>query len=194
MFINNLAGQLVVLGSGLLVLAYAICNYLRKGMFDHGAEYPLILLGVLVLITGLDGLFTWTLPGPYNMLFYDLYPLAGILLIGFGIFVKYGGRLEYLGFLSLLFGIATIVYGYYGYVIGLTNQPIALLGLYGSIGLAAILAFPFTLLIDRGIGKKKQSKLNFALGVIFLIFLIFGALLALYIGFTAIHEHLITPP
>ncbi|MGC9132887.1 MAG: DUF981 family protein [Nanopusillaceae archaeon] len=56
---------------------------INKRSFEKEGSIIFIILGLFMLITGLYSLFTWTLPGPYNILFYDLYPIAGLLFLTF---------------------------------------------------------------------------------------------------------------
>lgn len=201
-FTDILTAQLFVLGISGLVLAYTvikgILHYRQGGDIEHAmksGQAPLTLLGLYVLISGLYGQFIWPLPGSYNILFYDIYPLWGMFLLASAWVLHSKLRLQYAGFFALLIGCMTILYGVSGYRLGLTSVPLALLGLYGLFGLAGILGYPVTLMFDRAQTKRKNRWAGWALILaVFLIVLILASLLAMYIGMSAIPVHLASPP
>lgn len=202
-FIDNLAYSLFMISiAGLMLLYTMISMYrsYRKGgrefsTYLRSASIPLAILGGYMIITGLWGQFTWPLPNSYNILFYDPLVSFGIVLISFSLAIKYNVRLEYPGFLALLFGIMLILYGYEGYTIGLTKEPIALLGLYILYGTVGILAYPVSLIADRSPGRKKNPWIGWTLILlVFLAILILASVLAAYIGYAAIGGHLLSPP
>jgi len=103
------------------MIAYALLKLMRLQSVqgDVLAELkslysPLLLLGIYIAVTGVFGNLLWPLPGSYNILFYDLYPLLGIGLIAIAISIKNRTKLEYIGFLALLLGLVTIYYGTLG--------------------------------------------------------------------------------
>ncbi|AAY79717.1 DUF981 family protein [Sulfolobus acidocaldarius] len=191
LFIDPLTSQLIVLASSFLVLAY---GFIKTYFTVHSSiqEYreslrslymPLLVMGSFMAITGLYGLLVWPLPGSYNILFYDLYPILGLGLMGIAFSLKNNYKLELFGFLALILGLVTIYYGVQGYFKGLTTEPIALLGLYTLVGLASFFFYPVSIFVD-----------NASKGKIFLIidsvFLILSALLAGYIALEAVPAHL----
>lgn len=121
----------------------SIRNYLQDGVVPIGA------LGALVLVMSLFNEFIWTLPGSYNILFYDVYTLLGLLLLIFAISIKMGYKLQITGFLGLLNGLITIFYGVVGYNLHMTLEPPVLLALYVLYGLTGIASYPLTLTLDN---------------------------------------------
>jgi putative membrane protein len=88
-----------------------------------------------------------------------------------------------------------ITYGIVGYNIGLTTAPIALLGLYFLYGLAAIFAYPVSLIADRLPGLKKNVWTGWhIILILFWILLLLASLLSAYTGIAAIGQHLISAP
>lgn len=201
-FVDILTSQLYVLGFlGLLIVYLVGESYL---MYKRGNKHsnvlgsgsiPMALLGGYALITGLYGQFTWPLPGSYNILFYDVYTLMGLLMVGFAWAFKNGSRMSPVGFLSLLLGLMVLLYGVFGYLQGLTEEPILLLLLYIGYGFAGILGFPVTVMLDRAKdGIKNRSKLWIALVLLFSLTLFIGSLTSLAIASLAVPAHLLSPP
>ncbi len=201
-FIDILAMQLFALGfSGLVLLYMTVATYLSYRRGDHGLEHitsgqiPLAALGFYAVVTGLWGQFVWPLPGSYNILFYDIYPLWGMFLIGaaWGLHSKL--KLQYTGFFALLIGCASIIYGFYGYNLGLTSAPLALLALYTLFGIGGILGYPMTLMVDRAEEKIKNRSVVWKIMLAgFILSILLGSLLALFIGINAIPAHLASAP
>ncbi|TRM86276.1 hypothetical protein DJ526_10015 [Sulfolobus sp. A20-N-G8] len=131
------------------------------------------------------GLIAWPLVSSYNILFYDLYPILGIGIIGIAVSIKYSYKLEILGFMALLYGLITIYYGIVGFQHNMTLEPIALLALYGLTGLSSIFFYPVSLFLDHG----KYGKIFLVLDAVLLIL---AGLLAGYIGLEAVPEHLVS--
>jgi len=201
-FIDLLTGQLFVLGFSGLILAYTVINgalSYRKGKdFEKvmkSGQIPLALLGAYIFITGVYGQFTWPLPGSYNILYYDIFPLWGIFLMASAWALRSKLNLQYVGFMALLIGAMSVFYGYTGYQLGLSQAPIAVLGLFGLFGLSGIFGFPVTMMFDRAMEKKKNaSAVWMVLLAVFLIALILASLLAIYIGVSAVPAHLASAP
>jgi putative membrane protein len=202
-FTDNLAYSLFAISFAGLLLLYTLASmylsYRRREksfiQYAKGASVPLTLLGIYMVVMGLWGQFTWPLPGSYNILFYDPLISFGIVLLAFSIAINFDTKLEYPGFLSLLFGAMLILYGYEGYIIGLTKEPLALLGLYLLYGSVGILAFPLSLVADKLPGLKRNSRTGRTfIFIILLILLLLASLLAAYIGYAAVSGHLINAP
>jgi len=164
----------------------------------YHVSIPLILLGLYLLITALFGQFVWPLPGSYNILFYDPLALGSLVLISAGIalYRRLAFYLEYVGFLALITGAVTIWYGYSGYALGLTLEPLVLFLMYLFMGIAAILSYPYLLTVRRiasGQATRVHPMIN-ALLAVFWASLFMGSLLAAYVGAVAVPAHLAHPP
>jgi len=191
LFVDQLTGQLIAMAAGFITIAYgllrtfAIHSELTKYKQAIEAQYlPLLVIGIYISVTGFFGLLVWPLPGSYNILFYDLYPLLGLGLIMIALGVKNGYKLEHLGFLGILLGIVTMYYGAEGYLKNMTQEPAALLALYVLTGLSSIFFYPVSMFIDNGNPKIKIFLLIDA------ILLILAGVVAGYIGLAAVPDHL----
>ncbi len=201
-FVDILTSQLFVLGFAGLVISYLVLRgYMssRRGTRNSNdlksGVAPIALLGLYMFISGIWGQFAWPLPGSYNILFYDLYTLAGLLVISFAWSLYNDGDLRSTGVFGLLLGLVTIYYGYVGYSLNMTQSPIALLGLYFLFGIAGVLGCPLTLLLNNmRAGIKSKGGVWPALVAVFLIVLVLGSLLSIFIAGSAIPVHLATPP
>lgn len=208
-YVDLLAIQLFTLTFTGLLLAYTIIySYfsIKKGKSItvlteelKASSFPLFLLSAFMIITGLFGEFLYPLPGSYNMLFYDVYIMFGLIVFSTAsaMYYKQPRTEHYIGFFALMAGLVTIWYGVSAYNLSMTSSPLGLLGLYLSFGLAGVFAYPFMVLDSRyllGKGGKKISKSLLVFGIIFLFFLICGALIAAYIGSSAIPAHLASIP
>ena len=202
-FIDNLAYSLFAISVAGFLLLYTFASmYLayRKRSKDYstylkGGSIPLAIVGAYLVVMGLWGQFVWPLPGSYNILFYDPFVSFGLIMLAFAAAARTGGKMEYAGFMALLFGVMVIIYGIQGYGIGLTQEPIALLAMYFFYGVAAIFAFPVSLIADRMPGLKPGFwKGWYVMLGIFFVSLLIASLLAGYIGALAIPAHLLSAP
>lgn len=201
-FIDTLPMQLFVLGFSALVLVYITTESyslwkngknIRRGV--RSAQIPLAVLGGYALLMGIYGQIVWPLPGAYNILFYDVYVMFGLVMVSLAWALHSDLKARYAGILSLLAGAVTILYGISGYNLDLTSAPIALLALYGLFGFGAILAYPVTIMIDRAQERVKNSSTFWiALVGLFALVMLVAGLLALFIGVSAIPGHLASPP
>ncbi len=202
-FVDDLAYALFALSFAGFMLLYAISSIYgsykrgRKNFREHleGLSVPLGILGAYMLIMGLWGQFNWPLPGSYNILYYDPFLSFGLVILAFAIAVKYRTKLGYVGFLGLLFGVMAVIYGAEGYGIGLSTEPLALLGLFFLYGAIGILSFPMALMIDRMPGSEKRHWRGwYVLLLAFLVLLLLASLLSGFIGSSAISAHLLNAP
>lgn len=199
-FVDMLTDELIALGISGLVIAYMVFNGYRavkrgsKPNLKAGIA-PIALLGLYIFISGLWGQFAWPLPGSYNILFYDPFVLAGILLLSFAWSLGKDLDLRGTGAFAFLLGIFTIYYGYAGYSLGMTTSPIALLGLYSLFGFAGVLGCPVSMMLERmRSGTKRISGASSALLALFLLVVVLGSLLAFFIAGAALPAHLASPP
>lgn len=208
-YVDMLSIQLFTLTFAALLIFYTVVySYLsiRKGKSIKelseelkAASFPLFLLGMFMIITGLFGDFLYPLPGSYNMLFYDMYIMFGLILFStsLAMYYKQPRAEHYIGFFALMAGAVLLLYGVSGYNLGMTSSPLGLLGLYASFGLAGIFAYPFMFLDAKyllGKGGKKINKSMLVFGIIFLFFIICGAFIAAYIGGSSVPAHLANIP
>ena len=201
-FVDNLGIQILSLSTVAMLVLYVTAEmYLRyrkgmKNVYDTEVPgtMPLFILGLYITLSGFWGQLAWTLPGSYNILFYDPYTILGIIILSGSVSVFRKTPLQYVGFLSLLAGFVTIFYGYEAYILNMTNSPFNTMLLYVFFGIAAIFAYPVSLIVDRVDRGSMDNKIWMGFLVIFWIMLLASALMAGYVGFLAIGNHLIKAP
>ncbi|MHB8396825.1 MAG: DUF981 family protein [Thermoplasmataceae archaeon] len=202
MFIDNLGIEILSLSTVAMLVLYVTAEmYLRyrkgmKNVYDTEVPgtMPLFILGLYITLSGFWGQLTWPLPGSYNILFYDPYTVLGIIILSGAISVFRKTRVQYVGFLSLLAGFMTIFYGYEAYVLHMTSSPFNTMLMYVFFGVTAIFAYPVSLLVDHVDHESMDNKIWMGFLVIFWIMLLASALMAGYVGFTAIGSHLLKTP
>lgn len=170
MFIDNLALTEAMLAFAAAVLAYlgvttwwAIHknNPERVRAALRGGAVPLGAVGVSATILGLWSEMVWPYPSVmagYNILFNDVSLMFGLVLIAFAATAYLNLRLEYVGLLSLMAGAAVIFYGYTGYGFGYTKEPLDFFLLYLGFGVAGIMTFPATVVVDYYLHTVTQSE------------------------------------
>ena len=201
-FIDLLTSQLFALGFAGLILAYLFVEcFLRMRSGRKAAEgirsgvIAVAVLGAYLLITSLFGQFLWPLPGSYNILFYDPLSIAGLLLVAFAWAVRSGSETHVLGFFALVAGLVTIYYGYQGYLLNMTQSPIAMFGLYFFFGISGVLSYPVTLSMDMmGAGAKKLGSKWIIVGALLVLALVIGSLIAIATAGLSVPVHLASPP
>jgi putative membrane protein len=158
MFVDFLAFQEVTLLMAAVLVGYvSVLGYVAmrrndasalKGTLKSGAV-PIGSLGVIATTLAIWGEIAWPLPGSYNILFTDVYLLFGLTLVVLAVSMATTQKLQYVGLFAFVAGGVTIAYGWSGYHLGMTKEPLETFLLYGAFGLTAILAFPATLAVDH---------------------------------------------
>lgn len=165
-FIDELTFVMITLILVAVTVAYIVVAesiaYRRRGPSGlgvalHETAVPLIAMGMVVLVIGFWGMMSWPLPGAYNILFFDIYTLFGIIVLGFGLSVFLHFRLQYVGVLSLVAGFTVIAYGWRAYQLNLTSTPWAMFLIYIGFGVTAILAFPVAVIADQWLHLQNEN-------------------------------------
>lgn len=206
-FIDNLGLMLFILPLTSVLIAYttiqAYIEYRKRGYEGikrslDDSIIPAAVLALVIMALSLWGEFTWTLPGGYNILFYDVYILLGITVFSYTIAVYMGKRLQTTGIFALFSGLITIYYGITAFNLGMTREPLALLALYLSYGIASILGYPVTLGLDRLRDKQEAKDPDlgkwFYVFLLFWIFIVIAGILGAFIAVETIPAHLASPP
>ncbi|WP_338598552.1 DUF981 family protein [Sulfolobus tengchongensis] len=206
-FIDDLALMLFILPLVSVLIAYTTVQAFigfRKSGYEaikrslDDSIIPAAILGIVILIISLWGEFTWTLPGSYNILFYDVYLLLGVIILSYSIAVYMGKRLQTTGIFALFVGLITIYYGVTGYHLGLTKEPLALLALYVTYGIAGILGYPVTLALDtlraQSVKDPPLKGWMLAFFILFWIFVIIAGIIGAFIAVETVPAHLASPP
>lgn len=187
LFVDPLDLWLMILGASLLVAAYGVyvnvikisgSEMLRSTNKALGIYFSTV--GVYALITGLWGSFVWPLPGGYNIVLIDPWPIFGVASLIIGIALYSGIDLMGVGAAIAPLGIPPLVYSFVIWSYRLTRTP-ELSGLmYFAIGVSAILS---PLILSR------RGGLSRALGYLAIVALAAGAIIALFIGINAAFGH-----
>ena len=140
MFIDWLTLLLVNMMVALVLHSLFLAFWLDK---DAKKVIPgFLLAGAIALIAGFRMVFTWPLPGPYNIIYGELSVLFGALLFITGLAIHFGWSLFTIGIYALFAGAVAILMGVRIWVSALTSEPfVAGLGFVGT-GAAAVLTFP----------------------------------------------------
>ncbi len=165
LFMDTLDIWLMTLGITLITAAYGVfMNFVRRPKIaTDGARVEtvertqgvtvclnvnrclslfFIGVGIYALTTGLWATMTWPLPGPYNLLFSDAWPIFGLVSLMLGLAMYIGADLRYLALPIALFSIPVIVYGVDILVHGLTAEPYLRVPCTYCLGLPCSLAAP----------------------------------------------------
>jgi len=127
-----------------------------KSALKSGA-IPLGSIGVIATALSVWAEEAWPLPGSYNILFTDIYLLFGLTLVVLAVCMVTSSKLQYAGIFALVAGGVTICYGWNGYILHMTKEPLQTFLLYGAFGLAGILAFPATIITDHYLAHPESS-------------------------------------
>jgi putative membrane protein len=163
-FIDDLALIEVLLLLVATVLAYAGVR-VWWAMRSHQPEslrrmlkstaVPVGAVGLITLGVAVWGEIAWPFPAAlnmagYNIFFFDPLLLCGLVLVAYGISAYMTLRLQYVGVFALVAGGVTVFYGWTGYTASpaFTKDPFDTLLLYAGFGVAGILAFPATVIVD----------------------------------------------
>jgi len=178
MFINYITLILINLVAGLFLLA----AYVYLGLSDpHQKRWipGFGMTGAIALTTGLHMIFTWPVPGSFNIAYGEMSVLFGILFLTTCLAIALSWDLITVAAYGFFAGIAAVLVGLRMINLGLTRQP--LLSGIGFIltGLGGILAAPTLYL-----------KTNRTWRTVGAIVLVAAALIFAIIGYMAYWGHL----
>ncbi len=175
MFIDYVTIMLIAAASGLLFAGIYIFKLEAPIESKMSWVYGFWMVGFIMLLTGLDMIFTWPLPGSYNIIFGEPSVWFGTLLIFLGFAIKAKSDLMPIALLSTAGGLINLVIAADVLIYGMTQSPVlAFIGFLTS-GLGAFLV-PF------GIKSK-------AMRWIIAILLIIAAVVFAVTGFGAYYQH-----
>ena len=141
MFVNYITLMLINLVAGLFLLA----GYIYLGLSDPQQKRWIPgfgMAGGIALTTGFHMIFTWPVPGSFNIAYGEMSVLFGILFLTSAIAIAFSWDLITVAVYGFFAGVAAIVVGLRIINLGLTKQP--LLSGIGFIltGLGGICAAP----------------------------------------------------
>ena len=140
MFIDYLTVMLINMGAGLAILALFVLKY-----FDTDRKHlapGLLLSGFIALATGLHEIFTWPIPGSYNIPFGEMSVLFGALLFVGAIALFRGWELLSLSIYATFAGAACILLGIRVLNLNMTSEPLVASGGFVLTGLLGFLSLP----------------------------------------------------
>lgn len=140
MYIDFLTLMLINMVAGLVLMAAWV--FLDVGTAAERRWVPGLVMSALVaLITGFYMIFTWPLPGPYNIIYGEMSVFFGILLLGLSIVLATGLDLLPVAIYAEFVGLAAVLVGIQVLQLSLTRTPV-LSGVgficLGVLGLAAV--------------------------------------------------------
>lgn len=148
MFINYITLMLINMAAGLVLLA----DFVYRGLDGANLKRWIPgfgLVGAIALVTGLHMMWTWPVPGSFNVSFGETTVLFGGLYIAAAIAIAQGWDLLTLAIYAFFAGLTAMVVGVRIIDLGLTRRPlVAGLG-FMLTGLGGVLAAP-TLVYLRG--------------------------------------------
>ncbi len=140
---NYLTLILVNVAAGHLLLASMVLKNQFQGDKKKPWTIPFTLIGSLSLIIGLHMIWTWPLPGSFNIAFGEPTVLFGMIMLGLAWACYRESTLTPLAIYALLGGLAAFIIGTRIINLGLSWSPYPIaIGFFFS-GLSGILAWPF---------------------------------------------------
>jgi putative membrane protein len=179
MFVDYLTLMLVDVAAGFFLLACFTALSLDNREEPKWAA-PFFVVGAIAVLSGLHMIFTWPLPGAYNIAYGESSVLFGALFVGAALCLAKGWGFEPLAVFGLFAGLVAVLVGGQILAGGLTpKQPHVAGTLFILSGIAGVLALPLCLL-------KKVKFLRYA-AALFLLLLAAGWSL---IGYGAYWSHM----
>ena len=177
MFIDWLTLLLVNMMVALVLHALFMFRWIEK---DPKMVIPgFLMTGAIALIAGFRMVFTWPLPGPYNIIYGELSVLLGAFLFMAGLALHFGWNLLTIGIYALFAGAVAILLGVRIWVSSMTSEPlVAGLG-FVVTGATAVITLP-----ALAMPKMKWIRWLVALGALG------SAVIWILVGFPAYWAHI----
>ena len=142
MFIDYLTLMLLNMTAGFAVLGF----FLLVGLDGEWNRWvaPFAMVGLVAFLGGLYMIFTWPLPGAYNIAFGETSVLLGVIYLGIALSLGKGWNPAPIAIYGILAGLAAVILGVRIINLKMTAQPLlAGVGfiLSGLGGILAALAF-----------------------------------------------------
>jgi len=146
--------------------AAGVTNALKAGAIPIGS------LGVISTILAVWAEETWPFPAipgtnlaSYNILFTDVYLLFGMTLVVLAVTMAFRLKLAYAGLFAFVAGAITAGYGWNGYILHMTKDPLETFLLYLAFAGVGIFSFPATLMTDHFLAHPDGTAFAFSVGV-----------------------------
>ena len=142
--------------------AAGVTSALKAGAIPIGA------LGLVATTLSVWAETTWPFPAipgtrmaSYNIFFTDVYLLFGLTLVILAVTMAFKLKLSYAGLFAFAAGVITMGYGWNGYILGLTKEPLETLLMYLAFGGTGIFAFPATVMTDHFLAHPDGTAFAF---------------------------------
>jgi uncharacterized membrane protein len=179
-FIDFLAFQ-----EGLLLIATAIVGFVGLNVWwamrnndaagvtsalKSGAV-PIGAVGVIATTLAVWAETTWPFPAipgtdlaSYNILFTDVYLLFGMTLVILAVTMAFKLKLAYAGMFAFVAGAITAGYGWNGYILHMTKDPLETFLMYLAFAGVGLFALPVTVMTDHYLAHPDGTAFSFSLG------------------------------
>ncbi len=177
MFIDNLTLMLINMVAALIV--HALYMGWLKDRDPKMAIPGYLITGAIAAIAGFHMVFSWPLPGSYNIIYGEMSVFLGMFFFGAGIAIAFGWSLITVGIPAFLAGAASILLGIRILNLNLTSEPIvAALG-FVATGATAMLTLPVFVF-----PKQKWLQILVVIGALG------SALVWIFVGYPAYWQHI----
>lgn len=136
----------------------------------RGMAVPAGALGTVILVIAMWGEMAWPFPGGfgmagYNIFFFDPMVLLGAILVAYAVSAAFGAKMQYVGLMAFVAGIATAFYGWTGYTASpaFTKDPLDTFLLYGAFAGMAVFTFPATVAVDHFLDATERGAVPFSI-------------------------------
>lgn len=177
MFLDWLTLMLLNMMVALVLFALFMGRFIEK---DPKKSIPgFLLTGFIALVTGFRMVFTWPLPGAYNIIYGELTVLFGAFLFMAGISVAFGWNLITIGIYSFFAGAASVLLGIRILNLNLTSEPLVAAAGFILTGATAIITLP-------ALAFPKMKWIRWLVALAALV----SALIWIVVGFPAYWQHI----
>ena len=135
----------------------------------RGGAIPIGAVGTVATVLAVWAETTWPFPNipntrmlSYNVFFTDVYLLFGLTLVVLAITMALRLKLAYAGLFAFVAGAITMGYGWNGYILGLTKEPLETFLMYLAFGGVGIFAFPATIMTDHFLAHPDGTAFSFS--------------------------------
>jgi putative membrane protein len=140
MFIDFLTLMLINMTVALILFALYMAFFIEK---DAKKMVPgFLVVGAIALVTGFRMIFTWPLPGSFNIAYGDPTVLLGAFFFMAGLAIAFGWDLLTIGIYSAVSGAAVILLAVRIYGLKMGSNPLEAALAFIGTGATAILALP----------------------------------------------------
>jgi uncharacterized membrane protein len=145
--------------------AAGVTNALKAGAI------PIGVVGVIATTLAVWAETTWPFPAipgtdlaSYNILFTDVYLLFGMTLVVLAATMAFRLKLAYAGMFAFVAGAITAGYGWNGYILSMTKDPLETLLMYLAFAGVGIFSLPATVMTDHFLAHPDGTAFAFSVG------------------------------